>query len=714
MDITKVKALVFDFLGISAEKNEPLKLTAEQTTQVNEHFQKEGFAEAFEARHNEVVASELENDSANEHINAFMAEQTPATEEETPEVGATQEETPKTLTQNVQALTASLQIEKQARLDAEGKIAKMKGLPEQDKPETIEGNLKPTMKHSATHLFASNNSWDSFEGRSWNQLAAGIQGATATDWNTANIEKLNSDIQDYFRKDPKKLVSTFMDGLQLPPHWKLISGVSDEYIFTTISSGEITQGMKIKFLPKNNVSFAAQKGKVRDIQIDIRFQGDELKKLEKSYLNNFFNEGSTPFKDGFIMYVVKELMQQARKEDKIVFGKGVYYPNTNAEVAGSFLNNFSGIIKLALEQRGVTYKPFNLGAPTVEGIYDYVNNFVKLLPHEIRIQPDFIFYLSPTWLNAYQNARRRIQGRDVDFKESKKVTVDGYSNIELYAYDQLEGYDFMFLTTADNIKGLTDKPNESGVLNFARKTEERSTVAVGDYKLAAFIAMFGREQIGEVSTYENQLFFSNDVEVLTDVYVPVEADNGKPSLKWHNSLAIGKNNTTATNITDFADFSEEKVRSKIYLLGNTSKNYSTVKASAKIKLLDGDCVLTKGKILVLIVKADGTYQELYREDESSANLEDEIIVLSNNAETIDASEGVRFGTSENTEETAIGAIENAITGETYRIEGAGTTNASTIEKVGVFDKIPSKMTLSEGTYIELFFNGKKFIEIARG
>ncbi|MBE7649347.1 hypothetical protein, partial [Tenacibaculum finnmarkense] len=210
MDITKVKALVFDFLGISAEKNEPLKLTAEQTTEVNEHFQKEGFAEAFQARHNEVVASELENDSANKHINAFMEQQTPDTQEENTEVVATQEETPKTLTQNVQALTASLQIEKQARLDAEGKIAKMKGLPEQDKPETIEGNLKPTMKHSATHLFASNNSWDSFEGRSWNQLAAGIQGATATDWNTANIEKLNSDIQSYFRKDPKKLVSTFM------------------------------------------------------------------------------------------------------------------------------------------------------------------------------------------------------------------------------------------------------------------------------------------------------------------------------------------------------------------------------------------------------------------------------------------------------------------------------------------------------------------------
>lgn len=712
MDFNKITAMVFGILKKDATSKAPLNLTAEDKTLLDTQVKTPGFADKFEARHNQAIEAEKDNKEAISQIEAFMEESgvDAAKTEDTDSIPSAKEVAPKSVANGVAVLTASLKTEKAARLKAEETVNELKGISEADNPEIIKGNLKQTMQHSATHLNATSNSWDAFDGRSWNQQAAGLSGAVATDWNTANIERLNKDIQDYFLKDPKKLHSTFMDGLELPKYWKLISGVSDEYIFTTISTGEITQGLKIKWLPKNNASFSAQKGKVRDIQIDIEFKGDKLKKLEKSYLNNFFNEGSTPFKDGFILYVVKELMKQARKEDKIVIGKGVYFSNENAETPGSFLNNFSGVIKLILEARDVFFKSFKLGKPTEENIYEYVDTFVKKLPHEIRILPGLVFYVSPTWLKSYNEARRRVKGRDQDFAGGI-MHIDGYSNIEILAYDQLEGYDLFFLTTDDNISILTDKPGENRVLSFQKNI--RNTRALGDYKLGTFIAMFGRKLIGKTSTYENQLFFSNDAEALTDVYVPVEKNNATPSLKWHNALVIGKNNTTATNINDFADFTKDLIGSKLYLLGNTEENYSTVKKGPKVSLLEGDCVLEKGTLLVLYVKSDGTYQELYREDTNIAELKEATIVLSKDVTNIDVSVGTRFVTQENTQPTVIDNLENPIEGETYRIEGAGAANATTIANSGRF-VLSGAMTLSADKFIELYYNGTKFIETARG
>ena len=145
------------------------------------------------------------------------------------------------------------------------------------------------MKHSRTHLFGIHAGWNAFEGRPWNEAARQAlegQSITAeTNWTeTANIDKLNSDIQDYFRKDPMRIHDTILDGLEMKKYVELISGVSDEYIHTQIVTGEITQSLKSQFLPKNKVKFEAEKGKVRDIQIDMLYKGYELKKMEKVLL----------------------------------------------------------------------------------------------------------------------------------------------------------------------------------------------------------------------------------------------------------------------------------------------------------------------------------------------------------------------------------------------------------------------------------------------
>jgi hypothetical protein len=709
MNWKKIKAMVLAFIGISADNKDILAFTDEQKTSLDAKVKTDGFAEKFMAKYNEELDSTKELDAATEEIDAFMAEE--ASEEEDPaNDGLPKADVPelslsaKIKAQNIKLKALQTENEKQKAINA-----KLSGDPEPDHPAAlIKGNKAITMKHSKTHIFGSNNTFDAFEGRNWNKLMAGFEGAVATTWNTANIDQLNTDIQNYFRKDPKMLMSVMLDGFVIPPFWDVISGVSDEYIFTTIATGSITQGLKVKWLPKNNAKFEANKGKVRDIQIDIEFNGNELKKLEKSYLNNFFNQGSTPYKDKFIMFVVTELLRKARKEDKIVLGKGVYYPNTDADKAGSFLNNFSGVVKLALEARDNLYKSFKLGTPTTLNIFSYVNSMAESLPYDIRIQPDLVLYLSKSWIRAY-NKRRAIEiGRDQDYK-GKIMHIEGFENIELYGYDQLEGSDFMFITTKDNIYILTDKPGEHGVLQFERDT--RNTKVFGDYKLAAFIAMFGRKLIDPATgTYDNQLFFSNDVEALTDVYVPVEADNATPTLVYHNSLKIGANNTAATNITNLTN---AVAGSRVYLLGDADANYSTVKDNANILLLDGDCVLTKNQLLVLFVKADGKFQELMRKTVGVSVIEEAQVVIAADATSVDVSEGTNFVTSANTAATALVGITNGVIGETYRITGGSADDSTTIADAGIF-ALSAAMTLGLDAYIDLYYNGVKFIETARG
>jgi len=95
-------------------------------------------------------------------------------------------------------------------------------------------------------------------------------------------------------------------------------------------------------------------------------------------------------------------------------------------------------------------------------------------------------------------------------------------------------------------------------------------------------------------------------------------------------------------------------------------------------------------------------------------VENETVRLAPNATTADADEGWNFLTGKNTGATAITNIENAVASQTYRIEGAGgTTNATTIANAGNFS-LTAAMTLTNGAWIELYYNGSKFIELGRG
>lgn len=707
MKFKELLAFAAAILGKVFNSDEALAFSDDDKQALDKAAKKEGFAEKLETEFN----ASLENTNAQEAIIEFMqsAAADDTNEDGTPKVIDTTASTP-TLEENVNALIES-------NKELQGKVIKLTAKKEVDTPlEVIEsgpgaGKVVLMARHSKTHLFASDKGFNALTERPWNQRAAALKtqveiGAATTDWNTINIDKINTDFGAYARKNLDKIVSLMRDGFDIPKHWNIITGISDEVAFTALLQGKITQGKKKKWLPKNKHKFVPQKGKIYDVQIDAAWTGYELKSIEKSWLNAFFNTvASSPYKMSFVEYLVVELIKQARKEDKIGLIKGVYFPNDEMDLPGSFLNAQSGLLKLVDSKKGTEYNPFVMGVPSIAGIYDYINNMVAKLPHDVRILPDLQLGLSNAWMKAYQDKREESKGLQPNFEGGQKH-VDGYANIKFVPLAQLEGQDFMFITTWDNISVLVDKPGEDGIITFEKAG--RDIKAFADYKIGLFIHVFGAQMAdGNVVGFDNQLFFSNDVKVLEDVYAPVPANVATPTLQYHHSLIIGEHNTAPTDITDFTN---ETAGEKVFLTGNNDTNKSTVKNGGNIVLSGGDCPLTTTILLVLIAGSDGKFREYERIDLAAASTE---VTLAADATTADAVDGTDFITSVNTVATAITTIANAVKGETYKITGGSSTNASTIANAGNFT-LSAAMTLNVGTWIELIYNGSKFIETSRG
>lgn len=719
MKLLPMVALLFPDLKLDGK--EKLELSEEDRKKLDAESGKEGLAEAFVSYYNDkyVKESQEANSAYDEFMQAFNATD-PQVEgaegdEDEPEAGAEVPTTDeKSIAQKLKALvkTAEGLIKTNAQQAAD--MAKLKTDPEPDVPEAViplNPNAQSKVKHSKTHLFASGNAWDALD-RPWNKRAAEalpgqIKGATV--WNKVNIDKLNDDLGAYARRNPNEIMSLLMDGYSIPSNWNVVSNIQDEYVFAAIATGEITQGFKKGWLPKNKQRFVPIKNKIFDKQIDITWESSELKSIEKSWLNMFFNEGSTPYKDSFAGYLLGEMRKKARKEDKITIFKGVHFDTglLPEGVAGSFMNSMNGFLKIIAGYRDVAYRSHALGKPTEANIYDYVNSFVKQLPYDFRIMPGLVFGLSGDWHRAYHNARELAKGTNTDYK-ANDTTVDQFDNIGFQPLEQINGSDFMYVTTPDNIGLMVDVPGEEDLITVEKL--KREIYAFSDYKLGVFIKALGAAVDPNAPlSYDDQIFFSNDVELLTDVYTPVVANDATPSVADHNALMIGSNNTAATDITTLDDV---VVGERYYLFGNSDTNISTVKNGANIILADGDFALEKGNLIVLIGAAGGKVIEYARLTAASAAAP-ETVLLAADATTADAANGTHFVTSANTGATALTDITNAQVEEEYTIEGGSDTNSTTIANSGNFF-LTAAFTAAAGAYLKVAYNGSKFVEVERG
>lgn len=703
-------------LGIKLNWGEKVEFTSDQKQSLDAAAKKDGFAEKLQAELNGFE----EASALNETITAFMHNAAadegsdPDDEEEVAIPGAITGDP--TLVENVNGLMKKVGSLETENKKLKGDVKKLSAKPEVDQPiETIITNKETVMKvikHSKTHLFGSAEEINATEDRPWNKIAMDVKSTNevlkikGTDWTTINVDKINQDFGAYSRKNLNTIVSLLRDAFGIPANWTVIANVTDQMTWANLLSGEITQSMKKAWLPKNKHKFVSQIATIYDKQIDMTWTGSELKSIEKSWLNSFFNSvGSSPYKMAFVEYLVAELIKRARKEDKITLISGVHYPGKEMEIAGSFMNAMSGLLKLVdTKKKAGEYNAFPLGKLESATTYDDINAAVAMLPNDIRILPDLPLYISTTDKNAYQAGYELAKGTNMDYK-GKQPHVEGYANIRFVTLEQLEGTGFWFITTNDNISVLVDKPGEESLVTFEK--EKRNINAFVDYKLGVRVAAFGAQMAdGNLIGYDNQLFFSNDVELLADVFVPVPANIATPDLTYHHSLIIGEHNTAATDITDFLN---ENAGQKVYLRGNNDTNPSTLKDGANL-ILGADIILTSTTEVELMARSDGKFIHLYTNDLSVSETAFE---LADGATTADAANGTEFVTQANAGATAITDISNKVEGETYRITGGSSANATTIANSGNFT-LSAAITLNDGVWIELFYNGTSLIESQRG
>ncbi|WP_422105571.1 hypothetical protein [Winogradskyella sp.] len=723
-----IKASVLKALGFKADHAKKLELSAEDKEKVNKLAsggkEPKGdmakFADIFEAKFNDEIAALADNSEALQMYSDFLAENNidpaPAGEtdddEPAPEVPTTDA---KTVAEAMAELVAENKQLKQTNAQQAANIEKLKDLPEEDIPAAtiIVGNKNlKVVKHSKTHLFASNESYDGLD-RPWNKrvVDAQAQGAVpsaSTVWDKVNIDKLNQDLGAYARRNSNEIMDMLMDGYDIPAHWSVVSNVQDEFVFASIVSGQITQAFKKAYLPKNKQRFVPVKNKIYDKQIDGKWESSELKSIEKSWLNMFFNEGSTPYKDSFARYLIEKLLRQARKEDKISVFKGVYSdPEKQPDTAGDFLNAMTGFLKLVDKHRGTDYQAFDVDPLTTANSYDVLNDVCKnKLPIDVRNTPLKLGVGSDVhrW---YVDGREAAKGTNTDYG---RVTthIDDMPNIEFVKHPQLEGTGFFYITTEDNIGLMVDRPGEESLITIEKAV--RAINFFADYKLGVYFKAFGANVDPNATvTYEDQIFFSNNVELLTDVYVPVTANDGTPSVSEHHALKIGGNNTSATDVTNFDDATDGQY---VYLYCDDATNAPTIKNNANIALSTGaDFTMAKGDKLTLVY-TNSKFLEYSRTVASEVSLESKV-TLAADATSADATNGTWFVTQANTGATAFTNITNAVKDEIYTIEGGNpATNATTIANSGNF-LLSAAFTANAGSILKVKYNGSKFVEVSR-
>lgn len=405
----------------------------------------------------------------------------------------------------------------------------------------------------------------------------------------------------------------------------------------------------------------------------------------------------------FVSWLAAEFLKKSAEEDQISHIRGIKIPTAlNATVAGKAIHKSEGILKkIQKAQARRVYLPYALGVPTEENIYDYVENFVMRIPEYFRDMPGMVLYMAEYWKLAYLKRREHVRGL-VQTYSGDSYLVDRHENITIESLPFMNDSKFMFCTTNDNISILENVPSEKTLLTIEKS--KRDIVLMGDYKIGVHVWAFGYEYgPADVIDDSKQIFFSNDVDILPDLYVDVLPNTTVLNAAHHTSFMTGVN-TAATAITNILNV---PANSYVYILGNSGPHPSTIADAAPFDLVTN--ITLSQNILIKLFRRTNDFIEIMRWNLNHSN----VVFLAPNATTANAALGKHFVTSANTGVTAFTNITNAVIDEVYLIEGGSATNATTIANTGAFSRISSPMTLDAGDWIRVLFNGTHFVELAR-
>lgn len=671
-----VAALMMVALGVSKLPIEDgkLKFTEEQEAKLKAALGEDiSLTEVVQRMNQELADARAAEDAKNDNVLADLREEARKiliAQGLAQEDAAAAAENPQAQTDEIKGLLNGL-IRANKAMDA--KIQKLIKTPEEDIPEAVNA-VKNVIQHSKTHLFASNKPYDAFEGRPWNQRAAGIT-PHATDFSDrAQVEKLQGDLDLYFRENPDQVRSLIRDNFGLPAFWPKRLNVDDRVSDATIVTAEVTQARKLPWLPKNKQRIEAEEGKIYPVQIDAEWIGFNLQKMESSWLNFLNNEGSQPGKMSFIRFCLGELDKRARIEDRVSSIKGIYVETPeDAVTPGRAISRQNGILYQLWRAVHITKKirDFEVGLPTTTNIVDYVDTMIKKLPDDVRGMSGLHFYLSPDWLQAYKRRYEQIHGTYMDYKGYPANPKD-YDNINFTPLVDLTGSDVMFITFDNNIEILENIPAEKSKYSF--ETLKRKFYVYADYKLGIrFVHLGATVKPGDPDEFKVQTVWVNNAPMYKPDYFVIAYDDetGKPFLPYSN---IEVDAGWKTNITEVTGTYEGQV---IKIKGNTAATGLVKHGAGKIVLTgSADWDISTGGTLTLIAGASNVLTEIKR---TTAPESEPDHIVEFNATSIDANDGnvfLRAGTGA----IVLGSILHGVEGQIITVKGIAT-HTTTINSV---------------------------------
>lgn len=602
--------------------------------------------------------------------------------------------------------------------EKEGIIATLTNKPEDDPPakDVNMSTKKWTPTGQDTHLFGAKESFFALDDRhGYNQRAYaalcarnGLRIISPEATSSLDYQALTDDLGSYYRIRKQDRIQSFLQQLpSLTSIFQLESGYQDQAVLVNMFLTEFSQADNTSSafdnIVKGGYTFEPEIISMYDAMFAHKFT--DLKNLEKSWIGYLNREGSSTMKWSFIEFIMVETAKQLKNEQEQRWIHGIRV-NPTLNVPGTSMGASNGLLKFIKNQiAAFKVKPFSLGEFTDSTIAQHLYDGTKLIPAVLRDSGKIVCYMAPDVFSSYCKNLETLYGLNQDYSPNTGY-VKEFPSVKIIQVPNMGVSKRIIWTIEGNIVLLEDKPGE--MLNFNFEQQDWSLKVWSNWKESVWAYMVGKKYASAAELpddYSTQMVFCNDVDEPASYFLPMTVDDTTPSVLNHTSL-VSVANTKATAITDIDDCA---VGQEVILKCGSATNAITIAASGKFSLLTAAWTPEVGDTLTLKKRSDGKFIELNRSTATS-----DAIAFDADDTTPSVADGTEFITDANSKATAITSLDDATTGVVYTINGAGTTNASTIANSGNF-VLTGAMTLEAGTWIKLQKSAVdgKFYEISR-
>lgn len=598
--------------------------------------------------------------------------------------------------------------------DAKFKALIAEGVGDKGKVIDLTGKMR---QNSSTHLNASGMSYDAFEGRSWNEKAAGISAGSSNFNDKVDIPLLQGDIEHFVRKNPTSLESIFNDFEALPSDWAKLTGIIDRVVSGLIAPSEVTQGdNQGGWNPKGEILIDTEVGQVYDKKIDITLTGAKLKQIEKSWLTYMnSNDGSHPWKTTFVGFLLGEYIKQVALDSRIAQVKGIYVKSPK-NITGANVNSQNGLLALWYYYRDVVqkYTAFDMGNPTKENICDYIKEIIEKIPEKDRNEQGWEIELSYDLLLWYKERAGEFYAlhyaTDLGKTNYNGASPLNYPNFKFQPLIDQTNTLFIGITKSKNVENLQFRENEKG--EFTMTHDKRDTNLFADFKEGIRFIQVGRKlEAGDPQEFQYQKLYSNTCPIFaSNVRVPL-FDKGStvvnltfPEFYPHLKIVQNDYSKDITNITGVV------AGQLVTITGNADLAANRLVKSNATLLLTADFQLNTGGTLTMITQEDLKLKELYRTNAPAAAPETS---KTYNTGIVDVTSGTEFyfGGSAT---VAITSIINGSENKTIKIHGTDAAGVDvTLSDVGNINVASGATLGTKSDYVQLTLVDGVWYEVKR-